>query len=154
MIDIGVHILETSHSIIGTPKPISATGNTFQFLGNTKSDVKSSWAGWDYETYTVEDMAVGMIRFDTGTMLTIESSFVAHIPEDVFNIQIFGTKGGAVWDGSKIYTDYNNYMINASPAWITSPCREPCMTIPTAFWGKSLADDLKSGSPRRDGCNC
>jgi hypothetical protein len=27
----------------------------------------------------------------------------------------------------------------ASPVWITSPCREPCMAIPTAFWGKSLA---------------
>jgi predicted dehydrogenase len=118
MIDIGVHILEASHSIIGTPKPISATGNTFQFLGNTKSDVVSPWKGWDYETYTVEDMAVGMIRFDTGTMLTIESSFCAHIEEDVFNIQIMGEKGGAIWDGTKIFTDYNNYMINATAPYI------------------------------------
>jgi len=118
MIDIGVHILETSHSIIGTPKPISATGNTFTFLGNKKSNVKSVWAGWDHETYTVEDMAVGMIRFDTGTMLTIESSFVAHLEHDIFNVQIFGEKGGAIWEGSKIYTDFNDYMINASPAFI------------------------------------
>lgn len=118
MIDIGVHILEASHSLIGAPKPISATGNTFTFLGNTKSDVKSMWAGWDYETYTVEDMAVGMIRFDTGAMLTLESSFVAHIPEDVFNIQIFGTKGGAIWDSTQIYTDFNGYMINATPGFI------------------------------------
>lgn len=118
MIDIGVHILETSHNIIGNPKPIACTGNTFTFLGNTKSDVKSAWAGWDYETYTVEDMAVGMIRFDTGTMLTLESSFVAHIPEDVFNIQIMGTKGGGIWSTSEIFTDYNNYMINATPAYV------------------------------------
>jgi predicted dehydrogenase len=93
MIDIGVHILEASHSIIGTPKPISATGNIFTFLGDKKSDVVSQWADWDYKTYTVEDMAVGMIRFDTGAMLTIEASFVAHIEHDVFNLQIFGTKG-------------------------------------------------------------
>ncbi|MDQ2687813.1 MAG: Gfo/Idh/MocA family oxidoreductase [Armatimonadota bacterium] len=118
MIDIGVHILETSHSIIGTPKPISATGNTFTYLGNTESKVNSVWAGWDWKTYTVEDLAVGMIRFETGAMLTLESSFVAHIEEDVFNIQIMGTKGGAIWDGSKIYTDFNNYMINASPSYI------------------------------------
>ena len=118
MIDIGVHILETSHSIIGTPRPVSATGNTFTFQGNKPSDVVSVWANWDTETYTVEDLAVGMIRFDTGTMLTIESSFVAHIPEDVFNIQIMGTKGGAVWDGTQIFTDYNNYMINATPPFI------------------------------------
>jgi len=118
MIDIGVHILETSHSIIGTPKPVSATGNTFTFLGNTDSKVKSVWAGWDHETYTVEDMAVGMIRFDTGTMLTIESSFVAHIEHDIFNLQIFGEKGGAIWDGSKIYTDLNDYMVNMTPSFI------------------------------------
>ena len=118
MIDIGVHILETSHSLIGNPKPITATGNTYTFLGNKKSNVKSVWAGWDHETYTVEDMAVGMIRFDTGAMLTIESSFVAHIEHDIFNVQIFGEKGGAVWEGSKIYTDFNDYMINASPAFI------------------------------------
>ena len=118
MIDIGVHILEASHSIIGTPKPISATGNTFTFLGDKPSNVASQWPDWDYKTYTVEDMAVGMIRFDTGTMLTIESSFIAHIPEDVFNIQIMGTKGGAVWDGSQVFTDYNGYMMNASPAYV------------------------------------
>jgi predicted dehydrogenase len=59
-----------------------------------------------------------MIRFDTGAMLTIESSFVAHIEEDIFNIQIFGEKGGAIWDGTKIYTDYNNLMIDATPSYI------------------------------------
>jgi len=118
MIDIGVHILETSHSIIGSPKPVTATGNTYTFLGNTKSDVLSGWANWDYKTYTVEDFAVGMIRFDTGAMLTIESSFVAHIEKDVFTLQIFGEKGGAIWDGTKIYTDYNDLMIDASPSYI------------------------------------
>ena len=118
MIDIGVHILEASHSIIGTPRPVSATGNTFTFQGNKPSDVVSVWPNWDTETYTVEDLAVGMIRFDTGTMLTIESSFVAHIPQDVFNVQIMGTKGGAIWDGTQIFTDYNNYMINATPPFI------------------------------------
>jgi len=118
MIDIGVHILETSHNIIGNPKPISATGNTFTFLGDKESHVKSMWPNWDHKTYTVEDTAVGMIRFDTGTMLTIESSFVAHIEKDVFNIQIFGEKGGAIWESSQIFTDYNDYMINATPAFI------------------------------------
>ena len=97
MIDIGVHIMETAHNIIGNPKPITATGNTFTFLGNKASEVKSQWEGWDYETYTVEDAAYGMIRFDTGTMLTIEASFVAHIKEDEFNLQIMGEKAGAVW---------------------------------------------------------
>lgn len=118
MIDIGVHILEASHSMIGAPRPVAATGNTWTFLGNTESKVVSTWSGWDWKTYTVEDMAVGMIRFDTGCMLTIESSFVAHIEKDIFNVQIMGEKGGAIWDGSQIFIDQNNYMLNATPAEI------------------------------------
>jgi len=51
-------------------------------------------------------------------MLTIESSFIAHIKEDVFNIQIMGEKGGAIWDGSQIFTDFNDYMINATPGYV------------------------------------
>ena len=118
MIDIGVHILDTAYSMIGFPKPVSATGNTFTFLGNKKSHVKSQWAGWDHKTYTVEDMAVGMIRFDTGAMLTIESSFVAHLEKDIFNIQIFGEKGGAIWETSDMYFDIGSYMMNAKPAFL------------------------------------
>ncbi|MDR3706719.1 MAG: Gfo/Idh/MocA family oxidoreductase [Capsulimonadaceae bacterium] len=118
LIDIGVHILETAHSIIGTPKPVSATGNTFTFLGNKESSVVSQWAGWDWKTYTVEDFAAGMIRFDTGALLTLEASFVAHIDHDIFNLQIFGEKGGAIWDGTQIFTDFNDYMVNVTPPFI------------------------------------
>ena len=120
MIDIGVHILEASHNIIGNPKPVSATGNTFTYIGDKPSEVASQWPGWDYKTYTVEDLAVGMIRFDTGTMLTLESSFCAHIEKDVFNIQVMGEKGGAIWESSDIYTDHNGNMLNARPGYVAN----------------------------------
>jgi predicted dehydrogenase len=120
MIDIGVHIIESAHSIIGAPRPVAATGNTFTFVGDKPSTVVADkyCAGWDYKTYTVEDMAVGMIRFDTGAMLTIESSFVAHIEKDVFGIQIFGEKGGAIWETSQIFTNMGDYMVNSTPSYI------------------------------------
>jgi predicted dehydrogenase len=87
-------------------------------MGNKPSAIVSAWPNWDYKTYTVEDMAVGMVRFDNGSILTIEASFVAHIEKDIFNIDIFGTKGGADWDGSKIFTDHGGYMMNMSPGWM------------------------------------
>ncbi len=118
MIDIGVHILDCAYSMIGCPKPVSAFANTFTYFGNKKSSVKSQWPAWDHKTYTVEDMAVGMIRFESGTMLTIESSFVAHLEKDIFNIQIFGEKGGAIWESSDMYFDMGNYMMNAKPAFL------------------------------------
>jgi predicted dehydrogenase len=118
MIDIGVHILETAHYIMGSPRPVSVTGNTWTYFGNKASTVASAWPNWDYQTYTVEDLAVGMIRFENGTMLTIESSFVAHIEKDIFNIQIMGESGGAMWDASQLFADHGGYMMNMTPAFV------------------------------------
>lgn len=118
MIDIGVHVLETAHYMIGSPRPLTVTGNTWTYYGNRPTDVAVPWPGWDYKTYTVEDLAVGMVRFEDGTMLTIESAFVAHIEKDVWNIQLMGEKGGAVWETSQIFTDHGGYMMNMTPAFV------------------------------------
>ena len=45
------------------PTVFIASGSTYTYLGDKKSDVVSQWPNWDYKTYTVEDLAVGMIRF-------------------------------------------------------------------------------------------
>jgi len=110
--------LETAHYIMGSPRPVSVTGNTWTYFGNKASTVASAWPNWDYQTYTVEDLAVGMIRFENGTMLTIESSFVAHIEKDIFNIQIMGESGGAMWDASQLFADHGGYMMNMTPAFV------------------------------------
>jgi predicted dehydrogenase len=47
MIDIGVHILETAHYIMGAPKPVTCTGNTWTFMGNKPSSVASVWPNCD-----------------------------------------------------------------------------------------------------------
>src|SRR5512146_2918625 len=39
MIDIGVHVIEMAHYTMGRPKPIAASGNTWTYMGNKKSDV-------------------------------------------------------------------------------------------------------------------
>ena len=118
MIDIGVHILETAHYMIGSPRPVTASGGAFTYMGNKPSEVASVWPGWDYQTYNVEDLACALIRFDTGTILVIESSFVAHIEKDIFNITLMGEKGGAVWDTSQIFTDHGGYQMNMLPGWL------------------------------------
>jgi len=120
MIDIGVHILEVTHYVMGSPRPIAAFGNTWTFMGNKKSSVHSMWPNWDHKTYTVEDLAVGQIRFENGAILTIESSFVAHIEKDVFNFSIMGEKAGGNFDPPQIYKDDGDYMVNQAPAY-TAP---------------------------------
>src|SRR5205823_8171425 len=109
---------ETAHYMIGSPRPISASGGAWTYMGNKPSEVASMWPEWDYRTYNVEDLAVAMVRFDTGTVLVIESSFVAHIEKDIFNVTLMGEKGGAVWDTSQIFTDHGGSPIEMVPGWV------------------------------------
>ncbi len=120
MIDIGVHVLEMCHYVMGSPKPVAAVGMTDTYLGNHPSnEVASQWAGWDHKTYTVEDLAVGHVRFDNGAVIHIEASFAAHHQhKGLMDFQIFGTKGGAIWGDSQVFTDQNGYMVNLTPDWM------------------------------------
>ncbi len=116
MIDIGVHVIEMAHYVMGSPKPVAASGNTWTYMGNKPSTVASMWPNWDYKTYTVEDLAIGQIRFDNGAIMQIEASFVAHIEKDVWNFSLMGEKGGCSWDPLALFTDRIGHMMNCFPA--------------------------------------
>ena len=120
MIDIGVHVIEMAHYTMGSPKPIAASGNTWTYLGNKASDVVSQWPGWDHKTYTVEDLAIGQIRFENGALLQIEAMFAGHIEKDIWNFSLIGDKGGASWDPANIFTDRSGTMINSQPSFLSS----------------------------------
>ena len=116
LIDIGVHMLEMAHYLVGAPVPIAATGSTYHYFGNRKDETVCRWPNWDWQAYDVEDLAAGFIRFATGASLTIESSFVAHLEKNIFSVQILGTKGGLTTDPLKFFSDQNGYMVDCSPA--------------------------------------
>lgn len=118
MIDIGVHVIEMAHYAMGSPRPVSVSGNAWTYLGDKPSNVVSQWPNWDYKTYTVEDLAIGQVRFENGAIMQIESSFAAHIEKDVWNFQMVGQKGGATWDPTAFFTDRAGTMINSVPAFL------------------------------------
>ncbi len=131
MIDIGVHIMEMAHYVMGSPKPVAATGNIWTYLGDKPSKVVCPWPHWDYKTYTVEDLAIGHIRFDNGAILQVEASFVAHIEKDVWNFSIMGSKGGAQWDPPMLFADKNDTMVNCAPNFLGSD-----MSFDALFYAK------------------
>lgn len=120
MIDIGVHVIEMAHYLMGSPQPVLASGNTWTYLGDKPSNVVSQWPNWDYKTYTVEDLAIGQIRFANGAIMQIEASFAAHIEKDVWNFTMMGDKGGARWDPAQIYTDAAGTMVNIDTGFLPS----------------------------------
>ncbi|MBS1704672.1 MAG: Gfo/Idh/MocA family oxidoreductase [Armatimonadetes bacterium] len=98
LIDIGVHILDLTLFLMGYPKPISATGKTWDTLAKDPKNA-NFWGDFDRSKFTVEDFAVGFIRFDNGACVTLESSFMANIEGDPFETQLFGTEAGAIVKG-------------------------------------------------------
>ncbi|MFA6814787.1 MAG: Gfo/Idh/MocA family oxidoreductase [Lentisphaeria bacterium] len=145
LIDIGVHMIEAAHYCIGEPKPISATGNCWTYIGNKSSNVVSCWPNWDHKTYTVEDLAVGHIRFENGAIMQIESSFCAHIEHDMQYFEIMGTKGGFNFDTHALYTDHAGTMFNAVPGFL------PDVSFGQLFIYKlqNFTDAILTGSPLR-----
>ena len=120
LIDIGVHALEMTHFVMGSPKPVAASGSIFTYLGDKKSDVVSQWPNWDHKNYTVEDLAVGQIRFDNGAVISMEASFAAHIEKEAWNFTLMGEKAGASWDPPGLFSDEGGYMMNSQPNWLPS----------------------------------
>ena len=120
MIDIGVHMLECAHYMMGQPKPISASGNIWTYFGNDpkNADIICPWPNWDVKTYTVEDLAIGQVRFENGAILQVESSFSAHIEQNVLNVTLMGTKGGYNWDAATLFTDESKVSVNAKANYL------------------------------------
>lgn len=139
MIDIGVHIMEMTHYVMGSPRPVAATGNIFRYIGDKPGEVACPWPNWDYKTYTVEDLAVGHVRFDNGAIMQVEASFAAHA-KDAWNFRLMGTKGGADFDPLAVYTDENGYMTDTVPAYLP---HEDCFAVKM----RRFVDTVLHGKP-------
>lgn len=118
LIDIGVHMIEAAHYLMGSPQPVSAFGSSYTYIGNKPSDTVSSWPNWDYKSYNVEDLAVGMVRFDNGATLSVEASFAAHIGKDEWTFTLMGDKGGGQFNPPMIFKDESDTMVNLSPEFL------------------------------------
>jgi predicted dehydrogenase len=117
LIDIGVHMLDTALYLMGYPEPEVALGKTHQQIGHKKG--VGLFGDWDFENYTVEDMAVGMVTFKNGATLTLEAAFAANVEKDeTMQVSLMGNKGGADIFPLKIYQEKYNTLIDTTPAYL------------------------------------
>jgi len=95
MADIGVHVMDLGMWLMGSPQPVTVSGQVFRKFGDRK-DVVNMWGvQWKPKEYEVEDYAQGFVRFDTGQTMTVEVSWAANIGGDEHNIHLLGDKAGA-----------------------------------------------------------
>ncbi|MGB9857557.1 MAG: Gfo/Idh/MocA family protein [Dictyoglomaceae bacterium] len=113
LLDIGVHILDLIWWLIGMPKPKYVLGNTYAHFG-PKGLGEGGWnkGAKGKAIFDVEDFAVGFIRFENGTSITLESSWASHVEKDEGNYLILGTLGGAQLNPPRIFKDMENVPVN------------------------------------------
>lgn len=153
LIDIGVHILDMTLHLMGYPKPVSASGKTWDTLGKTPG-LFNQWGDYDRSAYNVEDFAVGLIRFENGAMVTLESSFMANLDGNPYQTQLFGTKAGAIVkpdgdDAVQIFTEQDGTLLNVSPTQI--PKVESAHTAEVQAFVNAILEGKPSPVPGREG---
>lgn len=121
LIDLGVHLIDLSIYLMGNPTPVSVSGNVFsKFSDNDLSDSVNSDFG-DKKAdgvFDVEDLAMGMIRFDNGAILQIEFSWASNVKAEHRFVELRGTKAGLNWSDGKveIYTEDGGELVDIIPA--------------------------------------
>lgn len=104
LIDLGVHMVDLSMWLMGNPTPVSVSGSTYcKFADSSSSDSAESRYGDKVKdgTFDVEDLALGLIRFDNGALLQIEFSWASNIKKEHRFVELRGTKAGLEWKNGK-----------------------------------------------------
>jgi predicted dehydrogenase len=104
LIDCGVHMLDLTWWLMGTPNPVSAYGVTYAKFG-PKGLRKQKFGVSKIKgkpIFDVDDCAIGLIRMANGSSLLIEVSWALNIKEirDI-NCSWFGIKGGVDYNPIK-----------------------------------------------------
>ena len=105
LIDLGVHMIDLAVWLMGNPTPVAVSANTYtKFADNDTSDSENSKFGdaKSQGTFDVEDLAMGMIRFDNGAVLQIEFSWASNIKEENRFVELRGTKAGLKWKDNEV----------------------------------------------------
>lgn len=101
LIDLGVHILDLSLYLAGSPRPRRVSGRTFSAFGSRMRDYvyTSMWAGPPrYDgVCDVEDGATALIRCEGGLTIEMDVFWAANIPDGHLRdgICILGDRAGA-----------------------------------------------------------
>jgi predicted dehydrogenase len=94
LLDLGVHMIDNPWFVMGCPRPVEAFGG---------AHVGFSHLAPKGVEYTAEDMAVGMVRFETGATLVFTVTFALNTEGPVSEVKVYGRKGGVdVWGGKLI----------------------------------------------------
>jgi len=113
--DMGVHVLDASWWLLGTPKPIYALGAAGAKFGPRGLGYNGPTPEPEIvKKFDADDYGTGFIIFEGGASIQIESFWAAHRPNEV-QIEIFGTEAGAKTNPLTIYRNNNGQPEDLAP---------------------------------------
>ena len=122
LIDLGVHMIDLAIWLMGNPRPVAVSGQTFRKFADADdiSDSEHSAFGDKVAdgTFDVEDLAMGFVRFENGAVLQIEFSWASNIARERRFVELMGTKAGFAIEDSqmKIFSEENGELLDIAPA--------------------------------------
>lgn len=106
LIDLGVHVMDEARYLAGKPTPVSAYGVT-GYNAATQDVAASDWSidtKGNFE-HNCEDYAMAFIRFDSGLLVEVCTSFNLYMENRRNGVQLIGTKAGIeLGNPSKFYS--------------------------------------------------
>ncbi|MFC7375893.1 Gfo/Idh/MocA family protein [Brachybacterium sp. GCM10030267] len=119
LLDIGIHVLDLCWYLMGSPKAVSVSGNTYDHLGNRANITtmpRYQVSDYDPTKNSVEDMANAVIRFENGSSLLLDCSYSLHATKDSLDVSVYGDKGGADLEPDlHIATEMHDSVVNIAP---------------------------------------
>lgn len=105
--DLGVHRLDLALWLMGYPKPVYVMGSKFNHLAKQME-------AEDGHEFSVEDMAVALIKFENGATLELEASWLGNIREnELMQTRLLGTKAGLVQHNLTSGENFGGYEFEA-----------------------------------------
>ena len=119
LIDIGVHMLDLCIWLMGSPKPVAASGKVYRMFGDREDLVNGEWGvPYDVSEFDVEDYATALIRFENGVTLSADFAWAANIPEETWGFSILGDKAGIANPPLGIYGSEHGCLTRKTFDWI------------------------------------
>ncbi len=122
LIDLGVHMIDLTMWLMGSPRPVAVTGCTYRKFAD--SDVSDSTEAKFGEkkaggTFDVEDLAMGFIRFENGACLQVEVSWNSNVDHERQFVELRGEKAGSIWNTDnthlQIFTEEYGKTVDITP---------------------------------------
>ena len=108
-----VHLLDVTLWVLGNPKPVRVAASSYQKVGRMKTP-RISWSGTAQDC-DIEDFNVGLVHFEDGSTMTVESNWMMHPRVRQSGAEILGDWGVASLRPLKIELEDGEDIVDATP---------------------------------------